>query len=98
MNRVLPPYAETTPVQQPAFRGVLHRIFLHCLLLLLAAASFVAYEHFKLNGQSSAALASLVAAGILVLAPVRALIGELFTIEGKALHALHGLGGLAFVG
>jgi len=98
MNRVLPPLAETTPVQQSASRGVLHRIFLHCLLLLLAVVSFVAYEHFKLNGQSTAALASLVAAGILVLAPVRALLGELFTIEGKALHALHGLGGLAFVG
>jgi hypothetical protein len=98
MNRVLPPLAETTPVQQTASPGVLRRVFLHCLLLLVAAAAFVAYEHFKLNGQSTAALASLVAAGILVLAPVRALIGELFAIEGKALHALHGLGGLAFVG
>lgn len=98
MNRVLPPLAETTSVQQPGSHRVLHRIFLHCLLLLFAAAAFVAYEHFKLNGQSTAALASLLAAGILVLAPVRALIGEFFAIEGKALHALHGLGGLVFVG
>jgi hypothetical protein len=39
-----------------------------------------------------------VAAGLLAVAPARALIGELFAIEGKVLHALHGLGGLAFMG
>jgi hypothetical protein len=98
MNRVLPPLTSTMPAQQQASRGVLRRILLHCLLLLLAAAAFVAYQHFKLTGQSTAALVSLVAAGILALAPVRAVIGEVFAIEGKILHALHGLGGLAFVG
>jgi hypothetical protein len=77
---------------------VFHRIILHCLLLLIAAAAFVAYQHFKLNGQSTQALLSLVAAGLLALAPLRALIGELFAIEGKLLHALHGIGGLIFVG
>ena len=98
MNRVLPPLTGTMPAQQQASRAVLRRIFLHCLLLLLAAAAFVAYQHFKLAGQSTPALVSLVAAGILALAPVRAVIGEVFAIEGKILHALHGLGGLAFVG
>lgn len=98
MNRVLPPLAGTMPAQQQASRGVLRRILLHCVLLLLAAAAFVAYQHFKLAGQSTPALVSLVAAGILALAPVRAVIGEVFAIEGKILHALHGLGGLAFVG
>jgi hypothetical protein len=98
MNHVLPPLAETAPVQAPAPRRVFRRILLHGLLLLLAAAAFVAHQHFKLNGQSTQALVSLVAAGVLALAPVRALIGEFFAIEGKALHALHGIGGLAFVG
>ncbi len=98
MNRVLPPLAETAPVQKLAPRRVFRRILLHCLSLLLAGVAFVAYEHFKLTGQSTQALASLVAAGMFALAPVRALIGELFAIEGKVLHALHGIGGLAFAG
>jgi len=98
MNRTLPPLAEAALVEKPAPRRVFRRILLHCLLLLLAAVAFVGYEHFKLNGQPTQALASLVAAGVLALAPVRALVGELFAIEGKVLHALHGIGGLAFVG
>jgi len=98
MNRVLPPLAEPAPVQLPAPRRPFRRVLLHCLLLLLAAAAFVAYQHFRLNGQSTQALVSLVAAGLLAVAPARALIGELFAIEGKVLHALHGLGGLAFMG
>jgi hypothetical protein len=98
MNRVLPAFRETSPVQASPSRGVLRRLLLHSVLLLIAAAAFVAYQHFKLTGQSTAALVSLIAAAILALAPLRALIGELFAIEGKALHALHGIGGLAFVG
>ncbi len=98
MNRVLPPVAETLPVQEPAPRRVFRRIALHCLLLLVAAAAFVAHQHFKLNGQSTPALASLAVAGVFAVAPVRALIGELFALEGQLLHALHGIGGLAFVG
>jgi hypothetical protein len=98
MNRVSPTAVDTLPAQQPAQRSLLGRFLLHCVALLLAAAAFVAYEHFKLNGQSTQALVSLIVAAVLALAPVRALIGEIFAIEGKALHALHGIGGLAFVG
>ena len=98
MNRTLPPLTEAVPVERPAPRRVFRRILFHCLLLLLASVAFVGYEHFKLNGQSTQALVSLVGAGVLALVPVRALIGELFAIEGKALHVLHGIGGLAFVG
>ena len=98
MNRVLPPVADTVPVQKPAPRRVFHRILLHCLLLLAAVTAFVAYQHFKLNGQSTPALVALVLSAILVLTPVRAVIGELFAIEGRLLHAFHGIGGLLFVG
>src|ERR1700751_1765621 len=97
MNRVLPELPETNPALASS-RGVLRRILLHSLLLVIAAVAFVAYQHFKLTGQSTAALVCLIAAAILALAPLRALIGELFAIEGRALHALHGIGGLAFVG
>lgn len=85
-------------MEAPRSRGAAGRILLHGLSLLLAAGAFVAYQHFRLQGQSSAATASLVAAGLLAFSPIRALVGELFAIEGKALHALHGLGGLALIG
>jgi hypothetical protein len=98
MNRALPSVIENVPVQKPAPPRVFRRIALHCLLLLLAAIAFVGYQHFKLNGQSTPALASLLVAGVFALAPVRALVCELFDIEGKVLHALHGIGGLTFVG
>ena len=98
MNRTLPSLAEAVPVQSPDPPRVFRRIALHCLLLLLAAIAFVAYQHFKLHGQSTQALTSLLAAGVLALAPIRALIGEIFSVEAKVLHALHGIGGLAFVG
>ena len=98
MNRVFPPLAEPATVQMPAPRRVLRRILLHCLLLVLAAAAFVAHQHFKLNGRSTQALVCLIAAGLLACAPARAVVGELFAIEGKVLHALHGIGGLALVG
>jgi hypothetical protein len=84
--------------QPPRIAAALRRILLHTVFLLLAAGAFVLYEHFKIAGQSTSALVSLVAAGILVLAPVRAILGELLDIESKALHLVHGLGGLAFVG
>src|SRR5262249_37494024 len=60
--------------------------------------AFVAHQHFKLTGDSTAATVSLVAAALLALAPVRALVGEIFSIEGKMLHAFHGLGGLGLMG
>jgi hypothetical protein len=98
MNHAVPPLAETAPLQIPAPRRVFRRILLHCLLLLFAAAAFVAYEHFRLNGQSTLALVCLVAAGVQAVAPLRAVIGEFFAIEGKALHALHGVAGMGLVG
>jgi hypothetical protein len=94
----MPNAAEMAAMQRPAPRRMLRRILLHGLLLLLAAVAFVGYQHFKLNGQSTQALVSLVGAGVLALAPIRALVGEIFSIEGRVLHAVHGIGGLAFVG
>jgi len=58
----------------------------------------VAHEHFALHGQSMPSLASLLAAVGFALAPVRALARELLAIEGKVLHLLHGIGGLALLG
>jgi hypothetical protein len=97
MNRAPLSTADALTGARPP-RSLLGRIGLHALLLIGAAIAFVAHEHFKLAGNSTASLVSLIAAGLLVLSPVRALIGEIFSIEGKVLHAFHGLGGLALVG
>lgn len=68
------------------------------MFLLIAVAAFGAYEHFKLHGQSTQSLASLLATAGFGLAPVRALARELLAIEGKVLHLVHGVGGLALLG
>jgi hypothetical protein len=85
-------------VAQPPARNLLGRILLHALSLAAAAGAFVAHQHFRLQGHSSAATVSLVIAAVLAFAPIRALLGEIFSIERRALHAFHGLGALGLIG
>jgi hypothetical protein len=73
------------------------RLLMHGGFLLVAVGSLAAYEHFRVNGHSSAALASLVAAAGFGFAPLRDLIGLVFRVEGKSLHLVHALGGLGLV-
>jgi len=75
-----------------------HHILLYCLFLVLAAIALIAYEHFKLLGQHTPAIVSLVTAGVFALAPVRALLGGLLSLKGTVLHLVHGVGALAFAG
>jgi hypothetical protein len=79
-------------------RSVVGRFLLHVGFLLIAVFALGAYEHFKLHGESTQSLASLAAAAGFGFAPLRALLGELFAIEGKILHLVHGIGGLALGG
>lgn len=79
-------------------RSILGRLLFHAVLVGVAVAAFGAHEHFELQGQSTPALLSLVAAAVLGLAPVRALARELLAIEGKLLHLVHGVGALALLG
>ena len=79
-------------------RSIVGKILLHAGFLLVAVIAFGAYEHFKLNGESTPSLVSLAAAAGFGFAPVRALLRELFAIEGKLLHLVHGIGGLALGG
>lgn len=96
------PEAITTPGNQPEVtarrRPLLWRIVLHLLALGGAAGLYVAHEHWAVSGESTAALLALMGAALLVLAPMRAVLGGLFGLEGKVLHLVHGLGGLALVG
>lgn len=84
-------------VPRASLGSVAARILLHGAFLLIAVACFAAYMHFKVEGRSDAALASLVAAAVFGFAPVRDVVRLVFRIEGKALHLVHGLGGLALL-
>jgi hypothetical protein len=77
--------------------GLAGRAVVHAAFLVLAVACFLAYEHFKVEGRPNAALASLAAAAVFALAPLRDILRIAFRVEGTALHVAHGLGGLALV-
>jgi hypothetical protein len=89
---------ENLPEQRRPVRSIVGRILLHCGFLLTAVAAFGAYEHFKLHGESTQSLVSLLVAAALGFAPIRALVHEFFVIEGKLLHLVHGVGALALGG
>jgi hypothetical protein len=86
----------TTP--RRSMTSVLGRILLNAVFLLVAVAAFIAYEHFSVQGLSTWATGSLLLSAGFGLAPVRALVQEIFTLQHKALHLVHGLGGLAMIG
>jgi hypothetical protein len=98
MSPASQPLSEASAPERPAGRSILGRILLHGAALAAAAAAFVAHQHFKLQGQSTPALVSLIVAAVLAFAPLRALLGEFFAIERRVLHAFHGLGALALMG
>ena len=77
--------------------SVAGRLLLHCAFLVIALACFAAYQHLKVEGRPTAALACLAAAAVFGFAPVRDLLRIGFRIEGKALHLAHVLGSLALV-
>jgi hypothetical protein len=83
---------------RPSLGGLLGRAVLHVAFVFVAIGCFLAYEHFKVEGRSDMALASLVAAALFALAPLRDILRIVFRVEGTALHVAHGLGGLALVG
>jgi hypothetical protein len=76
----------------------LHRVVFSVVCLGLAAVALAAHEHYRLTGQTTPALVSLLAAGALAFVPIRAVLHGLFAVEGTALHAVHGIGSLAFMG
>jgi hypothetical protein len=88
---------ETAAAPRPR-RSLIGRALMHCLSLVIAGVALTAHEHFRLHGQSTQSLVSLLIAAGFALTPVRALVGELLKIEGKALHLVHGVGGLALAG
>lgn len=78
--------------------GIVSRVVLHTASLLIGIGALVAHEHFSMQGNSTASLASLIAAGVFLLAPIRFLLHEIFAAERGVLHLAHGLGALSFIG
>ncbi len=102
MTALVPsPGFPTQPRQYPAppsrARSILVRFAAYLLCAAAALALFVCYQHFRDSGQTGISTGCLIAAVLLALAPVRALLREIFGIEGKVLHLMHGLGGLALI-
>jgi len=85
------------PAPRSRARALLLRFATYVACVVGALALFVGYQHFRDSGQSGISTGCLIAAALLALAPLRALLGEIFGIEGKVLHMLHGLGGLALI-
>ena len=97
MNVAPPANSQSPATLRPSLGSVAARILLHAGFLVVAVGCLAAYEHFKIEGPSSASLVSLVAAAGFAFAPLRDLIRVAFGVEGKALHLVHGVGGLALV-
>lgn len=85
------------PAPRRSLGAVAGRFLLHCVFLLIAVGCFAAYQHLKVEGRSTAALASLAAAAVFGFAPLRDLLRIGFRLEGKALHLAHALGSLALI-
>ncbi len=86
------------PARDRSARSILIRLCVHAGCVLVAVAAFGAYEHFKLNGATTSASASLLATVGFGFVPVRALARELLAVEGWLLHLVHGVGGLGLLG
>jgi hypothetical protein len=76
-------------------RSVATRVLVHVGLLLVAVGCLGAYQHFKIEGQPSASIASLAGVALFGFAPLRDLTHIAFGIEGTVLHLVHLAGGLA---
>ena len=93
---VLNPQAvDTPPERRRTVRSIALRVLLHLGLLVVALGCLGAYQHFKLAGASNAAWVSLGGAALFGFAPLRDVTHIVFGIEGRLLHVVHGLGGLA---
>jgi hypothetical protein len=90
------PQPRADAYRRPA-QSVVVRFTHHLLCAVAAVGLFVGYQHFKLSGQTLLSTGSLAAAALLALVPARALLREFFGLEGKLLHMMHGLGGLALI-
>jgi hypothetical protein len=75
--------------------GVLRHLIISLVAILGAGGLFLAHEHYSVAGDSTRSLLALGGAALLAFVPLRSIIGAVFRLESKVMHALHGIGGLA---
>jgi len=92
------PAAEAPQARRSPLASVAVRVLLHAAFLVISVGCLIAYEHFRAGGHSTASVVSLVTGAVLGFAPVRDVVRIVFKVEGKTLHLVHGLGGLALLG
>lgn len=85
---------EQLPTRRTTMRSVAMRVLIHVGLLVVAIGCLGAYQHFKVEGQSTASMASLVGAALFGFAPLRDVTHLAFGIEGRVLHLVHIVGGV----
>jgi hypothetical protein len=95
MTHPAPLAFEGVPSTAKPWWSVALRFLVHAGFLVIALACLAGYEHFAAEGQSSAAIVSLVAAAGFGFLPLRDLARVVFKIGGAALHGVHLVGGLA---
>ena len=95
MNTPEQPDAQSPDAPRPSLGSAVRRILLHGGFLIIAVGCLAAYEHFRIEGHSDAALVSLLGAAGFGFAPVRDLVRVVLRVEGKVLHVVHVVGGLA---
>lgn len=90
---------DSAPAQGTGRRlgGFLAALLRQGAYIAIAVAAFGAHEHFRLRGQPAQSLLCLAVAAAFALAPVRALCSGLLALEGRVLHVVHGVGGLALM-
>lgn len=89
-----PQAVEQLPVRRTSARTIAIRVLVHVGLLVIAVACLGAYQHFKIEGQSSASMVSLAGAALFGFAPLRDVSHVAFGLEGKLLHLVHIVGGV----
>jgi hypothetical protein len=76
----------------------LRHLILNVLALGGACGLFLLHEHWSAAQDHSRATLALVGSAVLAFMPLRSILGLVFRIEGRVMHLLHGVGGLALAG
>jgi hypothetical protein len=85
------------PAPGRSMRSKATTILLHAGFLVISIGCLALYEHFQVEGASSLSIGCLVAGAVFGFLPVRDVIRTVFRVEGKVLHLVHALGGLALI-
>ncbi len=97
MIAVEEPMRESPAEPRAPHPSIALRVLLHAACLLIAIVCLALFEHFRVEGASTASIGCLVAGAAFGFAPGRDVIRVLFRVEGKALHLVHALGGLGLL-